>query len=111
METPPIKTIKQQITKTMIKSTLIDSELKTLEKFKLDLRKFKLYEMDNFRLNHLDNLIYEISIVQEAIEKQRADFYKKYDVNEFGDILVVGCVSCGEDVDSTDENGHCKDCR
>ena len=30
--------------------------------------------------------------------------------NEFGDELVVGCAKCGNDVHSTNNDGHCKKC-
>ena len=31
--------------------------------------------------------------------------------NEFGDILVVSCCKCGNDVTQTNDKGYCKNCR
>ena len=31
--------------------------------------------------------------------------------NEFGDEFVGGCATCGEDTNSSDINGNCKNCK
>ena len=62
-------------------------------------------------------------IVKEVLELAKEDFKnwmteemsnhqeEEVETNEEGDILVAGCSTCGQDVEVTDINGNCKNCK
>jgi hypothetical protein len=62
-------------------------------------------------------------IVKEVLDLAKEDFKnwmneemshhqeEEVETNEEGDILVAGCSTCGQDVEVTDINGNCKNCK
>ena len=50
-----------------------------------------------------------LKYLKECFEEESHTQEEK-ETNEFGDMLVVSCVSCGDDVYYTNHNGHCSTC-
>lgn len=44
-------------------------------------------------------------------EEYKNIFREEDNTNEFGDILVGSCATCGKDTEQTDINGNCKNCK
>jgi len=50
-----------------------------------------------------------LKYLKECFEDEKETEQEK-DTNEFGDLLITNCVSCGDDVYYTNYNGHCTTC-
>ena len=66
-----------------------------IRQMKQDLRNSKNY------LNYLNDCL-------KQIQKQEEE---EVETNEHGDEFVGGCATCGEDTNSSDINGNCKNCK
>lgn len=44
-------------------------------------------------------------------EEYKNIFREEENTNEFGDVLVGSCATCGQDTEQTDINGNCKNCK
>jgi hypothetical protein len=61
------------------------------------------------KVRHLVDFGELISKTHEAISLLEDD--DDVERNEYGDELVSGCATCGEDVTKTDINGNCSKCK
>ena len=50
-------------------------------------------------------------LYEEEEAKRISEMNEEFETNEEGDILVGGCATCGQDVEVTDLNGNCKNCK
>jgi len=72
----------------------------------------------SYIIPHLKSWLYEgghynvtINHYIESLKQLEGIEYDEIERNEHGDELVGGCATCGEDVNTTDNNGNCKNCK
>ena len=68
----------------------------------------QIREMRKNLKNLKDYLRYLKEFFEDETEKEEDEEVER---NEFGDEFVGGCATCGEDTNSSDINGNCKNCR
>ena len=66
----------------------------------------QIREMGKNLKNSKDYLKY----LKECFEDEKEED-EEVERNEFGDEFVGGCATCGEDTNSMDINGNCKNCK
>ena len=84
---------------------------KTMKNTKLELQEEmrKVNAQIREQQKNLRNSKQYLKYLQECFEDESHKEEEK-ETNEFGDLLITSCVSCGEDVYYTNYNGHCSTC-
>ena len=87
-------------------------ELKSLEQKQFSDFRDLYEEEESKRILEMNEVIDNYNKMEEEEElRNYEEIQQEYETNEEGDILVGGCATCGQDVEVTDLNGNCKNCK